>query len=102
MLFDSGGMLSFISLSHAKFFNHKIEPSKSEFLISTPLGKVFIVESVCRDCEVKIENVAMKVHLILFELDELDMILGMDFLTKYYVVLDCSNKKVVLRESLKF
>ena len=44
----------------------------------------------------------MKVDLILFELDELDTILSMDFLTKYHVVLDCSNKEVVLRELGKF
>ena len=44
----------------------------------------------------------MKVDLILFELNELDVILGMDFLTKYDAVLDFSNKEVVLRELRKF
>ena len=44
----------------------------------------------------------MKVNLILFELDELDVILGMDFLTKYHAMLGCSNKKIVLTEPGKF
>ncbi|KAA0047575.1 Pyridoxal-phosphate-dependent serine hydroxymethyltransferase [Cucumis melo var. makuwa] len=35
----------------------------------------------------------IEVDLILFELDELDEIFGMDFLTKYHAILDCSNKK---------
>ncbi|KAA0035981.1 DNA/RNA polymerases superfamily protein [Cucumis melo var. makuwa] len=44
----------------------------------------------------------MKVDLCLFELDELDVILGMDFLTKYHAILDCSHKEVVLRDLGKF
>ncbi|KAA0052118.1 Retrotransposon gag protein [Cucumis melo var. makuwa] len=48
-------------------------------LISTPSGKVVIVEPVCRDCEITIKNVAIEVDLILFELDELDVIFGNGF-----------------------
>ncbi|KAA0059915.1 DNA/RNA polymerases superfamily protein [Cucumis melo var. makuwa] len=44
----------------------------------------------------------MKVVLILFEFDDLDMILEMDFLTKYYAMLDYSNKEVVLKERENF
>ncbi|KAA0033013.1 DNA/RNA polymerases superfamily protein [Cucumis melo var. makuwa] len=36
------------------------------------------------------------------ELDELDVILGMDSLTKYHAILDCSNKKIVLRNLENF
>ncbi|TYK04232.1 hypothetical protein E5676_scaffold758G00060 [Cucumis melo var. makuwa] len=52
-------------------------------------------ESVCRNCEIKVESVVLKVDLIIFELYELDVILGMDFLVKYHAVLDCSNKEEV-------
>lgn len=44
----------------------------------------------------------MKVDLILFELDELDVILRMNFLTKYHVILNYSNKEVVLRNPRRF
>lgn len=43
---------------------------------------VGVTKLVCKDCEVKIGNIIMKVDLILFELNELDVILRMDFLTK--------------------
>lgn len=36
--------------------------------------------------------------MLLFELDELYVILGMNFLTKYLVVFYCSNKEVVMKE----
>ena len=87
---------------HAKSLNHKIEPLEGGMLISMPSSEVVMIEFVCRDCEIRIENLLMKVDLILFELDELDVILGMDFLTKYQAVLDCSNKEVILRELGKF
>lgn len=101
-LFDFKATHSFIFLSHAKALNHEIEPLENRLLISTPSGEVFLVKLVCRDHKVKIENVTMKINLILFKLDELDVILGMDFLTKYHVVLDCSNKEVVLRDLGRF
>lgn len=44
----------------------------------------------------------MRVDLFLFELDKLDVILGMAFLTKYHAVLDCFNKEVVLRDPIKY
>ena len=53
---------------------------------------------MCRDFEVRVGSVGMKVDLYLLELDELDVILGMDFLTMYHAMLDCSNTEVVLRE----
>lgn len=57
-----------------------------------------MAESVCKDSEIRIENVALKVDLVLFELDEIDVILRMNFLTKYHAILDCFNKEVVLKE----
>lgn len=71
-------------------------------LISTSSDEGFRIGSVCRYCEITIENIVLKVGLNLFELDELYVILGMDFLTKYHTVLDSSNKEVVLKESRKF
>ncbi|TYK01558.1 DNA/RNA polymerases superfamily protein [Cucumis melo var. makuwa] len=58
-----------------------------------------MVESVCRDCEIRIEDIVMKVDC---ELDKLDMILEMYFLTKYHAARDCSNNEVVLKELEKF
>ena len=60
-----------------------------------------MVESLCKNCEIKIENVSMIVDLILFELNVLDVILRMNFLAKYHAILDCSNKEVVLKEQEK-
>lgn len=57
---------------------------------------------MCRDLEVSIESDRMEVDLCLFELEELNVILGMEFLPKYHAILDCFNKEVVLRNPGKF
>ncbi|KAA0031989.1 putative Retrotransposon protein [Cucumis melo var. makuwa] len=46
-------------------------------------------------------SVAMKVDLCLFELDELNVMLRVNFLTKYHAIFDYSNKEVVLRDPKK-
>lgn len=79
MLIDSGATYFFVSVSHAKFLNHKIESLGRGILVSIPSREVFMVKSVCRDCEIRIENVTMRVDLILFKLDELDVNLMMEF-----------------------
>lgn len=68
-------------------------------MIDTPSDKVFIVVSKCRDYEIRIENVTMREDLILFEHDDLYVIWGIDFLTEYHAILDCSNKAVVLKDA---
>ena len=98
VLFDLGAMHSFISISHAKSLDHEIEPLEGGILVSTASDEAFMVESVCRNCEIRIKNVTLKVDFILFELHELDVILAMDFLNKYHFVVDGFNKKVLLRE----
>lgn len=38
----------------------------------------------------------LRVDLIIFEMSDFDMILGMDFLSKYGAKIDCKKKKVKL------
>ncbi|KAA0032284.1 uncharacterized protein E5676_scaffold745G00020 [Cucumis melo var. makuwa] len=66
------------------------EVRSSPHMISS---EVVVVKLVCRDWEAKIEDVTMKVDLIMSELDEFEVILGIDFLTKYHTIFDCSNKE---------
>lgn len=71
---------SFISISYAKSLNHKIEPLEGGMMISTSSSEILLVESVCKNCELRIENVTIRIDLILFEHDELNVIFGNGFL----------------------
>ena len=65
-------------------------------LTSTPLGSKIVVDTICRGCEVQIRNARLLADLIVLELEDLDVILGMDWLSKYRAVVNCFTKEVVL------
>lgn len=64
VLFDYRATHSFILLLYFKSLNQKIKPIESRFLISTPSSKVFLIESMYRDYEVKIAIVALKADFL--------------------------------------
>lgn len=102
MLFDLRATYSFISSSPAETINRQVEPLENGIYISIPLGEVLLVKQVSRDYKIKFGDITSKVDLILFKLDELNVTLGMNFHTKYHVVLDCFNKEVVLKDPERF
>ena len=46
--------------------------------MTTPLGEKFLRTTVFKGCEVLMEGVVLKANLISLEMDDFDVILGMD------------------------
>src|SRR4051812_3154861 len=55
-----------------------------------------IVSLGCRDLVIKFGRHKFPVSLIILDYQGLDVILGMDWMTKYEGVLDCANRAVAL------
>ena len=53
-----------------------------------------MVNKILRDCCVMIGYREMTVDLILFDLEDFDVILGMDWLASYHAYVDCFGKRV--------
>ncbi|XP_057452683.1 uncharacterized protein LOC130744524 [Lotus japonicus] len=53
----------------------------------------------CLQCPLIYEEWKFLANLVCLGLKELDVILGMDWLTQYHVLLDCANKAVVFPDS---
>ena len=51
-----------------------------ELTVSTPLVETMVAESICKSCVVKIGGNELLADLILFEIQEFDVILGIDWL----------------------
>ena len=51
---------------------------------------------VCRDLEIKIHGVVFPATLIAIESARLDVILGMDWLEKHQVCINCATREVTL------
>ena len=53
-----------------------------------------MVNKILRDCCVMIGYREMIVDLVLFDLEDFDVILGMDWLASYHAFVDCFGKRV--------
>ena len=96
-LFDSGASHSFISQT----FKHRLhliyDTLDIPLSVATPLGDLSILELVCRGCVISLNNVQLRVDLIILLMSEFDVIPGMDWLSSYHVKINCFAKIVCLR-----
>lgn len=69
-------------------------PVEIELYVSTPNGDVILVSSVCKDCILSMGDREMKADLLLIEMKDFDVILGMDWLAAYHATIDCFGKVV--------
>ena len=76
----------------------KLAPLKNKLVVTIPLGGQILHNMVFKGYEVLIEGVVLKANLILLEMYDFDMILGMDWLSTPHASLDCFTKKVVFRK----
>ncbi|XP_070017605.1 uncharacterized protein [Nicotiana sylvestris] len=61
-----------------------------------PVGDAIVVDRIYRSCVVTIGSLETRVNLLLFDMVDFDVILGMDWLSPYHSILDCHAKTVTL------
>ena len=71
--------------------------TKYDILVTNPLGHSVIVNRVYRDCPIRIREYEFPGDLIELSFKEFDVILGMDWLSRHQVMVDCRMKRVTLR-----
>jgi len=72
---------------------------KTSLVVSTPTNDLVITNRVCVDCPLFIENRKFLVNLICLPLSQLDVILGMDWLSSNQVLLNCAKKSMIFPNS---
>src|SRR5512136_3174747 len=98
VLFDSGATHSFLSKSFASKHGMEVVSLGRPKLVNTPGNQVFSTQ-YCPSVTIEIEEVPFPSSLILLESKDLDVILGMDWLSRHRGVIDCANRKVTLTNS---
>jgi hypothetical protein len=95
ILFDSGASHSFISSSFVMKNSLPIATMKHTMLVSTPGGEMRM-KHICPVVSITIREVDSPSNLILLDSKGIDIILGMDWSSKYDGVIQCARKAVRL------
>ena len=74
----------------------KIESLGYDIFVSMPAGGSIVVNTVIRACPVVLPSITIYADLIVINLREFDVILGMDWLSKNHAILDCQTKEVIM------
>ncbi|KAL0551817.1 hypothetical protein IC582_010906 [Cucumis melo] len=95
VLFDSRSSHSFISSVFVQHVGLEVEPLGRVLFVSTPSREVLLSKEKIKACRVEIANHVLDVTLLVLDMRDFDVILGMDWLSANHASIDCFDKEVV-------
>ena len=96
-LIDPGSTHSYICTDIPSLGNLSRSETEYDILVTNLLGHSVIVNRVYRDCPIRIREYEFPGDLIKLSFKEFDVIIGMDWLSRHQVMVDCRMKRVTLR-----
>lgn len=96
MLFDLGLTFSYVSLYFVSSFDSNSEAPTMPIYVSTPIRYSLVLDQVHRSCVETFAGCKTWIGLIILDMVEFDVLLGLDWLNPYHVVLYCYVKTVIL------
>ncbi|XP_070005696.1 uncharacterized protein [Nicotiana sylvestris] len=96
VLFDPGSTYMYVSSYFASYLVVPRDSLSAPVYVSTPVGYSIIVYRVCHSCVVIIGGLETSLDLLLLDMVDFDVILGMDWLSPYHAILDYHATTVTL------
>ena len=93
VLFDPGSTFCYISSSFSNGLNLPCDLLDMPIRVSTPVGESVVVGKVCRSCLVNFVGSNTYVDLVILEMVDFDVILGMTWLSLQFAILDVMLKR---------
>ncbi|TYJ95917.1 pol protein [Cucumis melo var. makuwa] len=94
VLFDLGSSHSFISSAFVLHARLEVEPLHHVLSLSTPSGECMLSKEKVKACQIEIAGHVIEVTLLVLDMLDFDVILGMDWLVANHASIDCSRKEV--------
>jgi hypothetical protein len=98
VLFDSGASHSFVAANFVQKHNIPLSLLKNRMIVSSPGGDMH-ARNVCPKVSILIRGVEFLANLLVLESKGINVILGMDWLSKHKGMINCSKKAVKLTTS---
>jgi hypothetical protein len=98
VLFDSGASNSFVASNFVQKYNLPLSMLKNRMTVGSPRGDMH-ARNVCPKVSILIRGVEFLANLIVLQSKGIDVILGMDWLSKHNGLIDCAKKAVKLTPS---
>jgi hypothetical protein len=98
VLFDSGASHSFVAANFVQKHNQPLVMLRNRMIVSSPGGDMH-ARHVCSNVSIHIRGVEFLANLIVHESNGIDVILGMDWLSKHKGMINCAKKAVRLTTS---
>jgi hypothetical protein len=95
VLFDSGASHSFVAANFVQKHNLPLSVLKNQMIVSSP-GRDMHARHVCSKVSILIRGVEFLANLIVLKSNGIDVILGMDWLSKHKGMINCAKKAVRL------
>ena len=97
VLLDPGSTHSFVRPKFIQELGLNMEELPHWIEVSIPTGETkHMTDKIWKGCEVMISDRKCPADLISLSINGYDVILGMDWLSKYYVLIDCKTKNIKL------
>ncbi|TYK02180.1 ty3-gypsy retrotransposon protein [Cucumis melo var. makuwa] len=100
VLFDSGSSHSFISSAFLLHARLELEPLHHVLSVSTPSRENMLSKEKVKACQIEIAGHVIEVTLLVLDMLDFDVILGMDWLAANHASIDCSRKEVAFNPPL--
>ncbi|GJW27690.1 putative reverse transcriptase domain-containing protein [Tanacetum coccineum] len=105
VLFDTGADRSFVSTAFSSQIDISPTVLDHDYAIELADGRIIGVNTIIRSCTLNFLNHPFNLDLMPVEMGSFDVIIGMDWLSKYQAVIVCADKIVCIpwgRETLIF
>ena len=94
VLVDTGATHYFISREFIERVGIEMRPTECSIIVSLPTGNSLIANRVYKGSKVTIASHEFEADLIVLDIHDFNIILGMDWLAKHYATVDCYRKEV--------
>jgi predicted aspartyl protease len=93
-LIDSGASHSYINANIVERFHLQISKHKKSWLVQLATWAKRKINEFLKDCQIDMNGLSMNVYVNIMPLGSYECLIGMDWLEKHHVVLDCYNKTI--------